>query len=158
MHSKIHHSFLRWGKGGPRVSATIRSELKLTLSPLPPSCMAPAPHHFYWEIIDIHHYGGSRCYSMMISISYTVKWWPQQVHLTSLFSYRYNKKEKKKKRKKRFFLWWTLRIYSPKNSSIYHTTVLTVVIMLYILSQTLIYFISGRFMAFECLLFLPPAP
>lgn len=75
----------------------------------------------------------------MVWFTYTVKWLLQQVHLTSIISYRYNRKKRKKK--KIFSLWWEL---STLNSfPTYHTAVVTIVIMSHITPLALIYLIAG---------------
>lgn len=63
---------------------------------------------FYWEIIVTH-----RCLrysSMLVWLTCIMKWWPQLVQLTSIFSQRSKKNWRKKKRKKEkvFFLSWKL--------------------------------------------------
>ena len=68
--------------------------------------------------------------SVMVWFTYNVKWFPQLVQLTSIFSYRYSKK------KKFFLVMRTIRIYS-NNFLIHHTAVLAVVILLCITPQYL---------------------
>lgn len=83
-----------------------------------------------------------KAYSMMVWLTYIVKWLPQYVQLTSIFSHRYNKKKRKKKTIKENIF------FSPcdENSGflnclnklpiIYHTAILAIVIM-YIISLVL---------------------
>ena len=56
----------------------------------------------------------------------------------------YNKKKRKKKEKNFLFVLRTLGIYSLNNFPIYHSAVLTIIIMLYITSLLLIYLITGH--------------
>lgn len=54
-----------------------------------------------------------KAYSRMVWFIHIVKWLPQQVQLTSIFSQRYNKKKRKEKRKDNFSLWWDLSGFTP---------------------------------------------
>lgn len=90
-----------------------------------------------------------KVYSMMVWFTYIVKLLPQQVSLTFIISYRYNKKVKS------IFVVRILRIYSINNFPIYHTVVLTIVIVFYINTPSTHSSYDWKFVRFD---HLPPVP
>lgn len=73
----------------------------------------------YWYISDIRHCLSLKACSVMVWFTYVTKWL-QQVQLTSIFSYRYNKRKGKKFSS---LVMRTIRIYSLTNFPIYSIAV-----------------------------------